>query len=344
MLELTDQVVRHAAINGRDVAYCVVGDGPPLVIGGWWCSHLVLNWQDPAFRDYVSRLARHHTVVRYDQPGRGASEPDGDAPTDLGHETAVVLGLFDELGLDRADVLGASSGGGVAAGFAAAHPARVSHLVLYGAFAYGAEIAPASARQAMLEAVAGHWGLGSRLLADVFVPGASSAERDQFAVFQRQSARREQAHDALAATYELDVREVLSRINVPTTVLHRRDDRAVPFALGVDVAKRMPHATFLALEGEDHFPWLGDAGAVADATLRGLGHHVPTRSPAPGPQDLTEREREILALVAKGLTDAQIGERLVLSPHTVHRHVANARVKLGVRSRAAAAAAAVRSA
>ena len=339
MLEPTDQVIRHLQIDGRDVAYSVVGDGPPLVIGGWWCSHLVLNWQDPAFREYISRLARLHTVIRYDQPGRGASEPDVDPPTDLEHEAAIVLGLFDELGLDRADVLGASSGSGVAAAFAAAHPSRVSHLVLYGAFALGEEIAPAPARQAMLEAVSAHWGLGSRLLADIFVPGASNSERDQFAAFQRQSARREQAHDALAATYRLDAREALSRIKVPTTVLHRRDDRAVPFALGVDVAKRVPHASFVALEGEDHFPWLGDSGGVADATLRGLGHHVATRPPAPGPQALTEREREILELVAEGLTDAQIGERLVLSPHTVHRHVANARVKLGVRSRAAAAAA-----
>lgn len=339
MLEHTDQVVRHVQIDGRDVAYCVVGDGPPLVIGGWWCSHLVLNWEDPAFRDFVSRLARHHTVVRYDQPGRGASEPDDSPPPDLAQETALLLGLFEELGLDNADLLGASSGSGVAASFAAAHPSRVSHLVLYGAFAHGEEIAPPSARQAMLDAVAGHWGLGSRLLADVFVPGATSAERDQFAVFQRQSARREQAHDALAATYDLDVREALSRIKVSTTVLHRRDDRAVPFALGVDVARRVPHASFVALEGEDHFPWLGDADAVSDAVLRGLGHHVPTRTPAPGPQALTEREREILELVAAGLTDAQIGEQLVLSPHTVHRHVANARIKLGVRSRAAAAAA-----
>jgi len=339
MLEHADQVVRHVQIDGRDVAYCVVGAGPPLVIGGWWCSHLVLNWQDPAFRDYVSRLARHHTVIRYDQPGRGASEPDVAPPTDLEHETAVVLGLFDELGLERADMLGASSGGGVAAAFAAAHPVRVSHLVLYGAFAHGEEIAPASARQTMLEAVASHWGLGSRLLADVFVPGASSAERDQFAAFQRRSARREQARDALAATYQLDVRDALSRIKVPTTVLHRRDDRAVPFALGVDVAKRVMHASFVALEGENHFPWLGDASGVADATLRGLGHHVPTRPPAPGPESLTDRERQVLELVAEGLTDAQIGEHLVLSPHTVHRHVSNARVKLGVRSRAAAAAA-----
>jgi pimeloyl-ACP methyl ester carboxylesterase/DNA-binding CsgD family transcriptional regulator len=339
MLQVTDQVVRHVEVDGRDVAYSAVGDGPPLVVGGWWCSHLVLNWQDPGFRDFVSRLARHHTVIRYDQPGRGASTPGGPPPADLDQECAVLGGLFAALDLDRADVLGASSGGGVAAAFAAAHPSKVSHLVLYGAFALGSEIAPPDARQAVLEAVAGHWGLGSRLLADVFVPGASNAEREQFAVFQRESASREQAREALAATYDLDARDALARIKVPTTVLHRRDDRAVPFQLGVDVAKRVPHATFAALEGEDHFPWRGDLGGVADATLRGLGHRVPIRPPAPGPQALTDREREILGLVADGLTDAQIGERLVLSPHTVHRHVANARVKLGVRSRAAAAAA-----
>ena len=268
MLELADQVVRHMQVDGCDVAYSAVGNGPPLVVGGWWCSHLVLNWQDPAFRQYVSLLARHHTVIRYDQPGRGASEPHDDPPTDLEHETAVVRGLFEELGLDRADVLGASSGSGVAAAFAAAHPGRVSHLVLYGAFAHGEDIAPASARTAMLEAVAGHWGLGSRLLADVFVPGASSAERDRFAAFQRQSARGEQARDALAATYELDVREALSRIKVPTTVLHRRDDRAVRIAAGRDMASHIAGAQFVELDGNDHWFFAGAQQPVLEAIKR----------------------------------------------------------------------------
>lgn len=342
MLGTTDQVVRHLQVSGRDVAYAVVGEGPPVVIGGWWCSHLVLNWEDPDFRGYVSRLAEHHTVIRYDRPGAGASDRGTDgstAPVDLAEEVAVLRGLVDALGLERVDVVGASSGAAVAAGFTAGAPERVAHLVLYGAFAVGSEIAPASARDAMLDTIAGHWGLGSRLLADVFIPGASSTEREQFAAFQRQSATREQARASLAAAYASDVREHLAALRTPTTVLHRRGDRAVPFALGADVARRVRHATFVPLEGEDHFPWRGDAASVADETLRALGHHVPRRPVAPGPDALTERERQVLTLVAAGLTDAQIGERLVLSPHTVHRHIANARTKLGVRSRAAAAAA-----
>jgi DNA-binding CsgD family transcriptional regulator len=70
---------------------------------------------------------------------------------------------------------------------------------------------------------------------------------------------------------------------------------------------------------------------------------TPTRS-APGTptpdSDLTARETEILALVATGLSDREIAERLVLSPHTVHRHVANVRTELGLPTRAAAVAAA----
>lgn len=338
MLEVTDQVVRHLQVAGQDVAYATVGDGPPVVIGGWWCSHLTLNWQDPRFRAYLSRLAQRHTVIRYDQPGQGASETGGRVPVDLAQEVSVLAGMIDALKLERVDIVGASSGAAAAAGYAATHPSRVSHLVLYGAFALGTEIAPSAARTAMLDAIGGHWGLGSRLLADVFIPGASSAEREKFAEFQRRSVSREQARDALAAAYRLDAREHLNALRTPTTVLHRRDDRAIPFALGADVARRVPHASFVALEGEDHFPWRGDATSVTDATLGGLGHRVPRRLSVPGLEALTDRERQVLTLVADGLTDAQIGERLVLSPHTVHRHVANARMKLGVRSRAAAAA------
>src|SRR4029453_15744799 len=124
-------------------------------------------------------------------------------------------------------------------------------------------------------------------------------------------------------------------MRVPTTVIHRRDDRAIPFALGADVARRIKGSTFVELSGVNHFPWRGDAVAVADATLRGLGHRVAAMPESPGPEAITEREREILELVAAGLTDAQIAERLTVSPHTVHRHIANARAKLGVRSRTA---------
>ena len=339
MLGIEDQVVQTTTVGGDPVAYSAVGEGPPVLIGGWWCSHLELNWQDPLFREFFSRLAGRHTVIRYDSPGTGASGPDGSLPRTVDEEVAVMAGVVDALGLDRFALIGASTGGATAVAYATTHGPQVSRLVLYGAFARGADIASDSARTAMLEVIAGHWGLGSRLLADVFLPGATTQERDGFARFQRQSATAERAAQSLAAAYAVDVTDRLVRVRVPTCVIHRRNDRAVPFALGADMARRIKGSAFVPLDGVDHFPWRGDATEVADAMLRGLGHHIASKPLVAGPEAVTEREREILAFVATGLTDAQIAQRLTISPHTVHRHVANARTKLGVRSRAAAAAA-----
>lgn len=335
MLGTDDQEVRILRAGGHRVAYAVVGAGPPVVLGGWWCAHLELNWQDPRFRRFLAPLAARHSIIRFDPPGTGASD-GGDTPATVQDEAALLAGVVDALGLARVGLIGASSGAAGAAAFAAERPEQVERLVLYGSFARGAEIATAAARAALLDVVTHHWGLGSRVLADLFVPGASPAERDDFARFQRRSAGAGQAARSLAASYRTDVTEHLPRVRVPTRVIHRRGDRAVPFALGADVARRIRGATLVPLDGVDHFPWRGDTAAVTDAMLRGLGHRLPDR---PEPAAVTDREREILALVAVGLTDGQIAERLTLSPHTVHRHVANARIKLGVRSRAAAAAA-----
>lgn len=339
MLAIEDQVVRTARVAGDTVAYSIVGDGPPVLIGGWWCSHLELNWQDPLLRGFFSRLAERHSIIRYDRPGTGMSTSAGPIPLRVPDEVAVLAGLVEALGLSRLDLIGASSGAAAAIAYAGRRPPQLGRLVLYGSFARGRDIASEAARDALLEVVATHWGLGSRLLADVFVPGSSPKERDAFARFQRRSATREQAGQLLAAAYRTDITDEAARVRVPTSVIHRRDDRAVPFALGVDVAHRIQRATFEPLDGIDHFPWRGDAVAVADAMLRGLGHHVPAHPDPAGPAAVTEREREVLALVVAGLTDQQIAERLTLSHNTVHRHIANARTKLGVRSRAAAAAA-----
>jgi DNA-binding CsgD family transcriptional regulator len=130
---------------------------------------------------------------------------------------------------------------------------------------------------------------------------------------------------------------------VPTLVAHRRGDRAIPYRLGRELAAGIPGATLIPLDGSAHFPWVGDGASVARALRSVL---APT---APGPVGaepatvlLSGREREVLALVAAGLSDREIAEQLVLSYHTVHRHVANIRRKLGRGSRTAAVAEAAR--
>ena len=341
-----EQLVRFAELQGRRVAWATVGEGPPMVMGGWWMSHLELDWGSRRFRDFISALARHRTVVRYDRPGTGLSDRDGPPPLTLDDEVEVLAGVVDAVGVDSAVVFAGSAGGPIAARYAAEHPRRVERLVLYGSYLNGSAIADAPAREMLLDLIRKHWGLGSRVLADVFIPGATAAERDEFVAFQRDAAPADLAARLLEATYTFDVENAAADIRCPTAVLHRRHDRAIPFELGRQLAARIPDAAFIALDGADHLPWYGDAGAVARALLEFAGVDRPDVETAPprleADGDLSAREREVLRLVAAGLSDAEIAERLVLSPHTVHRHVANIRTKLRLPSRAAAVAHAAR--
>lgn len=337
-----DQVVRYADVGGSTVAWSAVGSGPPLIIGGWWCSHVELNFADEEFRSFLGRLAAHRTVYRYDRPGTGASSRISAVPDTLEDEVGVLAAFVDALGLESVDLLGASSGAPVSAAYAARAGDRVHRLALYGGFVRGSDIAPPEARAVMLDVLTTHWGIGSRVLADLFVPGATSEERERFAEFQRRSASPEVARASLRSTYAFDVSSSVDRIGSPTHVIHRRGDRAIPVALGRELARSIPGATYAELEGIDHFPWRGESEQVVSEVLRSLGVPVPRPRPAsslPGVGSLSAREAEILGLVAAGRTDAEIAATLHLSPHTVHRHVANARTKLGVRSRAAAASA-----
>jgi pimeloyl-ACP methyl ester carboxylesterase/DNA-binding CsgD family transcriptional regulator len=326
-----------------------VGSGPALVIGGWWCSHVRADWQDERFRHFTLTLARRHRVIRYDRPGSGLSGRDGATPRTRHEEVAVLLGLAEAIGLDSFSLLGASSGSVVAAAAAVAAADRVARLVIYGGYSHGADIASPTAQQAMLDMVRRHWGLGSRMLADVFMPGATAEERAAFARYQRQVASSEEAAGELSQVYAHDSRDLLSLIEAPTLVLHRRADRAIPFALGRDLAHRIPGARFVEISGAEHFPWLGETSEVTRPTLAFLAGDDPRPSTTSRVEGLTAqptlsaRELEVLGLVAQGCTDAQIAERLTLSSHTVHRHVSNIRTKLGVSSRAAAAAWAARS-
>jgi DNA-binding NarL/FixJ family response regulator len=118
----------------------------------------------------------------------------------------------------------------------------------------------------------------------------------------------------------------------------------VPYRLGREVAAAIPGATFIPLQGSSHFPWHGDVDSVVRACRQALTQQQsrPTDAGELEPALLSDRERQILACVARGLGDREIAEQLVLSPHTVHRHVANIRRKLGRPSRTAAVAEAAR--
>ena len=341
----TAEQIRFLPFGDRRIAYALSGDGPPLVAAAWWVSHLELDWQDDGFRRFWEALANGYTLVRYDRLGVGMSDREGlDAEPTVDGEVALLGRVLDELELERVVLIGGSAGGCTAISFAARFPERVEQLLLYGAYADGAAVSSRQVREAIVTTVRSHWGLGSRLLADIFLGDVSSAEQERFARYQRAATSAETAARLLEFIYRTDIRAELPLVRAPTLVVHRRSDRAIPYALGRGLAAAIPGATLIPLDGSAHFPWAGDAHSVVRALRSALDPDAtPTdsRGELP-PVILSGREREVLALVAQGLNDREIAAQLVLSPHTVHRHVANIRHKLGRGSRTAAVAEAAR--
>ena len=341
-----DQQIRFCEVGAGRIAYATVGEGSPVVLPTWWMGHLELTWENARFRRFVEALASRHTVVRYDPLGTGLSErARADADFSLAVELEVLGRVVAHAGLDRFSLLGFSSGGPLAIAYAAGHPERITRLILYGAYADGGRITDERTRQSLVHMVREHWGLGSRVLTSVFLPETESEEARWFTEVQRRAADPAVAARLLDLVYRLDVTAALADVLAPTLVLHRRDDRTIPYELGVELAAGIPEAELRTLEGDLHFPWLGDTTslltAIGDFTHVGPYALPDVAAGAPESEDrdpLSERECEVLALVAEGLSDAEIAGRLILSPHTIHRHVANIRAKLGQPSRAAAVA------
>ncbi|WP_445165405.1 alpha/beta fold hydrolase [Mycolicibacterium sp. Dal123E01] len=335
--------IRFLPIGDRRLAYEVRGDGPPLVAPAWWVSHLELDWQSSDVRRFWDGVAQNFTLIRYDRLGVGMSDRAvHESDLTLEGEVDTLCALLDALELDRVSLLGGSSGSCTAVAFAAAFPARVERLVLYGSYPDGDALTAPGVGEAIVAAVRAHWGLGARMLSDIFLGNADAADHERFVRLQRESSTAETAAALLDMVYRLDVRTHLSLVRSPTTVVHRRDDRAVPYRLGREVAAAIPGATFIPLQGHSHFPWHGDVDSVVRACRQGVA--APQLSDADQSEAvlLSPREREILACVAHGLGDREIAEQLQLSPHTVHRHVANIRRKLSATSRTAAVAQAAR--
>ena len=335
--------------GGQRIAFAVVGSGPPVVLPAWWVSNVVEDWHFGPLRRFVEGLAAGRTVVRYDRLGTGLSDRDRPAETfTKDFEDATLCAVVDELGLARAALLGISCGGCTAVSFAARRPERVDRLVLYGSYAQGHALGSPEAQASMIGLVRSHWGLGSRLLADMFGPDWSAEDRAAFTVAQRTAAGAEVAADLLALIYDTDVRDELPMVRAPALVVHRERDRAMGLKGAREVAALLPHSDLVTLPGNTHLPWHGDGDAVLRVVAPFLGIEGPPAPPSEASADtgtlgeLSAREREVLVLVAAGLSDAQIAERLVISPHTVHRHVANILAKLRRPTRAAAAAAAAR--
>ena len=336
--------------DGVRVAYATHGQGPPLVKVAHWMTHREYDWLSPVWSHWLTELGRRYSVVRYDARDTGLSDRDIE-DVSLDAWVADLEAVVDDAGLGRFPLFAMSSAGPVAIAYAARHPERVSHLVCVGAYAVGrfrrGSDQDHGEAEALLTLMRAGWARDNpavrQMWAGRFVPDAGPEQLRWFNDLQKWSATADGAVRHMAVRYDLDVTALARRVAAPSLVLHARDDGVVPFEQGRQLAALIPGAEFSPLESRNHL-LLADEPAwprLLGALDRFLGS-----SPAEGRPDdplvehLTGREAEVLRLVAAGLTNAAIGERLVVSERTVERHLSNAYVKLGLTGRPGRAAAA----
>jgi pimeloyl-ACP methyl ester carboxylesterase/DNA-binding CsgD family transcriptional regulator len=326
------QRIRFCATPAGRVAFSVIGQGPFLLCDTGWVSHLEQMLEIESYAAFFAALAERFSVVRFDKAGSGLSDrAAGDLTFDA--QVATLVAIADHLDAKRFHLFGASQGGQVAAAVAARQPERTISLIVYGMCARGRDLAPEDVRSSVVSLVRANWGLGSQLIVRIFLPDPTPDEGRVLTQFERWAATSDMAADLLAEYYRTDVSSLLPKIQAPTLVLHREDDRATAFRLGREVASLIPSAELITLRGSAHLFWLRDWKSVVAAML----DFLPQPSAA-APAILSAREMEVATLVAEGLTNQQIGQKLFIAPRTAETHLENIRQKLGFRSKAQVAA------
>ncbi|MDP9236731.1 MAG: alpha/beta fold hydrolase [Chloroflexota bacterium] len=234
--------------DGVRIAYATIGAGSPRVWVPAWVSHLALDWEDADSRADIEYWAARNTIVRYDKRGTGLSERKME---DYSIDARVLdlEAVVDDLKLKKFAVTGSSEGGPVAIAYAARHPERVSRLILMGTFAHGAGEGRGETIDAFAQLVEAEWGLGSQTVANLFLPSASADQLQRFAQYERDSASRHDAAAMIRALKDIDVSALLPKITAPTLVVHGRKDAVIPFALGCELASKIPNAQLFAFEG-----------------------------------------------------------------------------------------------
>ncbi len=262
--------VRYARSAGVSVAYQVVGDGPlDLVFVMGWVSHLEYFWKEPSFARFLSRLASFSRLILFDKRGTGLSDRVAAPPT-LEQRMDDVRAVMDAVGSRRAALLGVSEGGPLCSLFAAACPEKVEALVMAGTYARRLRDADypwgttREEREVFCERIVQGWGGPVGIEARAPSRASDRAFRAWWASYLRMGASPADAVSLTRMNAEIDVRDVLPSIRVPTLVLHRTHDRCLSVEEGRFVAGRIPGARFVELPGDDHLPFVGDQDAVLD--------------------------------------------------------------------------------
>jgi len=273
----------YARSGDVNIAYQVIGDAPlDLVFVMGWVSHLEYFWREPNFARFLLRLASFSRLILFDKRGTGLSDrvPINQLPT-LEQRMDDVRAVMNAVGSERAALCGVSEGGPMCSLFAATYPEKTLALVMIGTYAKRIRDAEypwgptQEQREQFFDVMREQW--GGPVGIDERAPSLANDPkfRDWWATYLRMGASPGAAVALTQMNAEIDVRNVLPSIRVPSLVIHRADDQCLKVEEGRFVADRIPGAKFVELPGNDHLPFVGDQDAIIDEMeefLTGVRH------------------------------------------------------------------------
>ncbi len=347
------QHVRYViASDGTRMAWAASGAGPVVVKAANWLTHLEYELESPVWKHWLQFFSEHFRFVRYDERGCGMSDwaPEGALTLE---QWASDLSSVVEASqpTEPVTLLGISQGAATCIHYAIRHPERVARLVLYGGYAHGAFVrggpAGAVAHRAMIDLARVAWGRANPVFREVFtsrfIPGGTREQLEWYNDLCLKTTTGEIAASLLEARSYTDLTDLLAEVRVPTLVLHARDDEVVPVAQGRHLAGGIPGAEFVELDSRNHVllehepAWTRFCQEVLTFTQQADGVAGTDATTGESPfAALSPRERQVLALIADGLSNTEVAERLAIREKTARNHASNVFDKLGVWSRAQA--------
>ena len=274
------QYVQNGDVN---IAYQVVGEGDiDIVFVMGWVSHLEYFWEEPHFASFLNRLASFSRLILFDKRGTGLSDrvPLSELPT-LEQRMEDVHAVMNAVGSERAVLIGVSEGGPMCSLFAATYPERTAALVMIGTYAkrirdddypWGVS---AEDREKFFDMMRHDWGQPVGVEERAPSLAEDEAFREWWATYLRMGASPGAAVALTKMNAEIDVRNVLPSVRVPTLVIHRKGDLCLKVEEGRYVASLIPGSKYLELDGIDHLPFVGDQNEILDQVeefLSGIIH------------------------------------------------------------------------
>jgi class 3 adenylate cyclase/pimeloyl-ACP methyl ester carboxylesterase len=276
---MAEREVRYCTTDdGVQIAFCVEGQGPPLMVTSIFVESFALDHLCPEYRRYLDALAEGRTLIRWDARGVGMSPYDGDDLT-TGMFTLDIKAVQEALGFDQVALYGTSTCGPIAIEYTARYPGRVSRLILYGSYPRVAAAVPEALLKSFADLALANWPMACQLYADMTGRREFPETAARLADWYQESSNGAVAAGIILSNITWDTTPQLAKIDIPTLVVHRVNDPTYSLKNGRAIAAGIKNARFVPVEGHAHLPSAGNPAPILQSISAFLDEDPATRRP-----------------------------------------------------------------